>query len=124
MLGLADAVGPAAQAVRELFETKKRVEVTLRYSPEQKGTLLGKGGSTINRISTESGAQLDLGKDDCTIRVHGPAAAVKKAQVCSYSRLGGARAPRAFRSAYAGPVSPAGHAQRVAVPRCSQRAGC
>ena len=67
--------------VRDIFETRKRVEVTLRYSAEQKGTLLGKGGATINRISTESGAQLDLGKDpDCSIRIHGlaPAVAVAK----------------------------------------------
>ena len=67
--------------MRGIFETRKRVEVTLRYSAEQKGTLLGKGGATINRISTESGAQLDLGKDpDCSIRIHGlaPAVAVAK----------------------------------------------
>ena len=67
--------------MRDIFETRKRVEVTLRYSAEQKGTLLGKGGATINRISTESGAQLDLGKDpDCSIRIHGLAPAVAKAK--------------------------------------------
>jgi len=81
VLGLADAVESAVVQVRDIFETRKRVEVTLRYSAEQKGTLLGKGGATINRISTESGAQLDLGKDpDCSIRIHGlaPAVAVAK----------------------------------------------
>ena len=81
VLGLADAVESAVVQVRGIFETRKRVEVTLRYSAEQKGTLLGKGGATINRISTESGAQLDLGKDpDCSIRIHGlaPAVAVAK----------------------------------------------
>ena len=75
------AHGTHTLQVRGIFETRKRVEVTLRYSAEQKGTLLGKGGATINRISTESGAQLDLGKDpDCSIRIHGlaPAVAVAK----------------------------------------------
>ena len=81
VLGLADAVDRAVAQVRDIFETRKRVEATLKYSPEQKGTLLGKGGSTINRISTESGAQLDLGKDsDCTVRIHGLAPAVAKAK--------------------------------------------
>ena len=81
VVGPASSVAGAVKDVRELFETKKRVEVTIKYAAEQKGTLLGKGGSTINRISTESGAHLDLGKDtDYSIRVHGPAAAVKRAQ--------------------------------------------
>ena len=60
VLGLAAAVESALVQVREIFETRRRVEVTLRYSAEQKGTLLGKGGATINRISTESGAQLEV----------------------------------------------------------------
>lgn len=81
VVGPSSAVDGALKEVHQLFETKRRVEVTIKYAAEQKGTLLGKGGSTINRISTESGAQLDLGKDtDYSIRVHGPAAAVKRAQ--------------------------------------------
>ena len=42
VLGLAAAVESALVQVREIFETRRRVEVTLRYSAEQKGTLLGK----------------------------------------------------------------------------------
>lgn len=81
VLGLAAAVESALVQVREIFETRRRVEVTLRYSAEQKGTLLGKGGATINRISTESGAQLELGKDpECSVRIHGLAPAVAVAQ--------------------------------------------
>lgn len=80
VLGLAEEVEGAAAEVRALFQERKRVEVTLKYSPEQKGTLLGKSGSTINRISTESGAQLDLSRDECTIRIHGPAATVERAK--------------------------------------------
>ena len=54
----------------------------MKFDPEQKGTLLGKGGSTINRIQTESGgAVLELGKgDDCTVKISGPNTAVLRAR--------------------------------------------
>ena len=62
--------------------SQRRVEIKLQFDPEQKGTLLGKNGSTINRIQQESeGAQLEIGRgEECFIKVWGPAAAVARAR--------------------------------------------
>ena len=62
--------------------SQRRTELVLKYDPEQKGLLLGKNGSTINRVTQESGgALLELGKSgECTVRVSGPQHAVSKAR--------------------------------------------
>jgi polyribonucleotide nucleotidyltransferase len=54
----------------------------IKFDPEQKGTLLGKGGATINRIQQESqGAVLELGKgDDSSLKISGPTQAVMRAR--------------------------------------------
>ena len=59
---------------RVVAQAQRRVEVKLKFDPEQKGTLLGKGGATINRVQQESqGASLEISKgDECTIRIWGP----------------------------------------------------
>ena len=56
--------------------------MVLKFDPEQKGTLLGKSGSTIQRLQQESnGAQLEIAKgDECSIRIWGPYAAVNRAR--------------------------------------------
>ena len=86
--GTLTIAGPSAQVrateelIEELLRDQRRVEVTLKFDLEQKGTLLGKHGTTINRIQQESaGAQLEVSRgDECTIRIWGPSAAVAKAR--------------------------------------------
>lgn len=80
--GPADEVEKAAILIEELLKAQRRVEITLKFDPEQKGTLLGKAGSTINRIQQQSqGALMEVAKgDECTIRVWGPSAAVERAR--------------------------------------------
>ena len=100
IVGLKSAVAAAREQVAELFQTKKRVELTLKYSAEQKGTLLFPRRSTA---SPTDGAQLDLGKDsDYWIRIYGPAAAVKRRRGADQraalprraDRAGGRRVPQ------------------------------
>ena len=86
------AHSPYQNGVARRRLAQRRVEVTLKFDPEQKGTLLGKNGSTINRIQQEStGAQLEISKgEECSIRVWGPSAAVVSRldqTVCSRTRL-------------------------------------
>ena len=79
--GLAADVARAEAEVRELLENQRRIEVSITFDPEQKGTLIGKGGSTINRVQAQSGAVLELGKGaDSTVKISGPAACVQKAR--------------------------------------------
>ena len=80
--GPADKVEKAEILIEELLKAQRRVEITLKFDPEQKGTLLGKAGSTINRIQQQSqGALMEVAKgDECTIRVWGPSAAVERAR--------------------------------------------
>ena len=93
--GTVTIAGPAASVaatealIDELLRDQRRVEITLKFDPEQKGTLLGAKGATINRIQQESnGAQLEVSKgDDGTIRVWGASAAVAKARQALVSLL-------------------------------------
>ena len=48
--GPPELVAAAEARVAEMLETQKRIELVVKFDPEQKGTLLGKGGTTINRI--------------------------------------------------------------------------
>ena len=80
--GPTELVQSANLLIEELIRAQRRVEVKLVFDPEQKGTLLGKNGSTINRIQQQSeGAQLEIARgDECFIRVWGPSAAVARAR--------------------------------------------
>ena len=83
------SVASTVELIDELLRDQRRVEITLKFDPEQKGTLLGAKGSTINRIQQESsGAQLEVSKgEECTIRVWGPSAAVARARTALVSLL-------------------------------------
>jgi predicted RNA-binding protein YlqC (UPF0109 family) len=85
------AVADLAAQIEELFTTQRRVEETLRFDVEQKGTLLGKGGATIQRIQSESGgAMLEIGKGaESTVRITGPYVAVEaaRAEICRLLKL-------------------------------------
>ena len=83
------AVNTTEELIDELLRDQRRMEATLKFDPEQKGTLLGKNGSTINRIQQESnGAQLEISRgEECTIRIWGPSAAVARARQSLVSLL-------------------------------------
>ena len=57
--GPAAAVAQAEDDIKDLFRTQSRTTLEIRFDPEQKGTLLGKGGSTINEIQKKSGGAID-----------------------------------------------------------------
>lgn len=59
--GAAGAAETAEQRILEMLESQKRVEVIVKFDPEQKGTLLGKGGATIKRIQQVSVRRYILG---------------------------------------------------------------
>lgn len=52
--GSPQMVEQARSMILEMLEAQKRVEVIIKVDPEQKGTLLGKAGATINRIQQVS----------------------------------------------------------------------
>ena len=80
--GPAAAVAQAEDDIKDLFRTQSRTTLEIRFDPEQKGTLLGKGGSTINEIQKKSGgAILEIAKGaECSIKVSGPNQAVMRAR--------------------------------------------
>jgi len=91
LVGDEAAVASLAAQINELFTTQRRVDATIKFDPEQKGTLLGKGGATIQRIQSESGgAMLEIGKgSDPTVRISGPYVAVEAArtEICRLLKL-------------------------------------
>ena len=80
--GPPELVAAAEARVTEMLETQRRIELVVKFDPEQKGMLLGKGGSTINRIQQESrGATIELGKGgDSSVKLVGPNEAVLRAR--------------------------------------------
>lgn len=91
LVGDEAAVAGLEAQINELFTTQRRVDATIKFDPEQKGTLLGKGGATIQRIQSESGgAMLEIGKgSDPTVRISGPYVAVEAArtEICRLLKL-------------------------------------
>eukprot|EP00966_Prymnesium_polylepis_P264419 6108769-Prymnesium_polylepis.1 len=87
--GPPEAVADAALQIREMLETQRRIEMVVKFDPEQKGTLLGKGGATINRIQQESGgALIELGKgEDSSVKICGPSKAVQAARAAVIALL-------------------------------------
>jgi len=72
----------AENLILEMLESQRRVELVVKFDPEQKHKLLGKGGATIKRIQQESGgAMIDLDKgSEGTVTLSGPNACVLKAR--------------------------------------------
>ena len=69
------SVLPEARA--EISELAPRIE-KIKIKPEQIGAIIGKGGEMINKITTETGAEVDI-QDDGLVTVSGENEAIEKA---------------------------------------------
>ena len=68
----------------------------------QAALIIGKGGATIRQLQQESGAQIDIRKEDSIVRVRGSAAQIEEAQRRIKVLLGASSKPSAGAGAGAG----------------------
>ena len=68
--------------------------------------IIGKGGATIRQLQQDSGAQIDIRKEDSIVRVRGSAAQIEDAQQRIKVLLGASSKPSAGAGAGAGAAPP------------------
>ena len=91
---------------------EKDVHVTSRQIP----LIIGRGGEKIRQLQQESGAQLDVRKDDGLVRIRGNAAAVEKATQLVQALLAEGANGQANGAASKLPKPPPGLSGRAAAP--------
>ena len=78
----ADSSGSATTAAapksKKPKKPRKDAPEVMSLLPEQRATVIGRGGGTITRLQEESGARLAVDRDACTLKITG-----NKQQVCA-----------------------------------------
>eukprot|EP01043_Picozoa_sp_COSAG02_P083799 COSAG02_NODE_21749_length_776_cov_1.146233_2_plen_101_part_00 len=77
MMGTTAAVKSARAAITKLLEDALNEE-SMPVPAASIGAIIGKGGETIRKISTESGARLSIDREDNAVKLGGSKEQVKK----------------------------------------------
>lgn len=84
----ADAVKGAAQAIENIIETWQKQNISVAVPVECIPSIIGKKGSTIQEIRTQSGVeQIDVDRDAKCVRLRGPEEALDKAKELVLTRV-------------------------------------
>eukprot|EP00742_Colponemidia_sp_Colp-10_P012196 GILJ01013653.1.p1 GENE.GILJ01013653.1~~GILJ01013653.1.p1 ORF type:complete len:990 (-),score=175.13 GILJ01013653.1:234-2921(-) len=80
IIGTRRDVDSARRPLKALIDHTLAGPTVIKAEEYQMGAVIGKGGSTIQRIESESGATLDVDKETCSVKIRGTIEAVAKAK--------------------------------------------